>query len=101
MTIARATARQGRSSLFSAAAGSAWRGLRLVAWRFLGLFSGLVNVVCGTAIVISVLMAFFWEFSGAAPHFSFWRMIAFAGGCMALLCAYHGVLALVRPSRPD
>jgi hypothetical protein len=101
MTIARTTDEHGRSGLLVVIAVAAGRGLRFVAWRFLGLFSGLVGVIFGAAALITVLMAFVWELSGVAPHFSFWRMIGFAGGCLALIVAYHAVLELLRPRRRD
>jgi len=44
--------------------------------------------------LLGILMAFFFKFSGAAPHFSFWSTLAISVGFGLLLLIYEAMVRL-------
>lgn len=92
------TAARSEPSLAAAIARSllwlAWQALRLPVFALLVIFEPMVRVVFSCASLLAVLTAFLFEFSGVAPTFPFWGMIAFSVGCALLLIGYYGLLRM-------
>jgi hypothetical protein len=55
----------------------------------------IVRLALSSAALLGVLTAFLFEFSGAAPNFPFWGMLAISVGCMLALMAYYALLSLL------
>lgn len=71
-----------------------WQTVRLPVFAFLVILEPIVRFVLSAVALLGVLMAFFFELSGVAPHFPFWGMLGFSVGCGLLLIAYYALLRL-------
>lgn len=71
-----------------------WQAIRLPVFALLMILEPVVHFLLVAIALLSLLMAFFFEFSGAAPHFPFWGMLTFSAGCGLLLIAYEGMIRL-------
>ena len=73
----------------------AWDAVRLPILSLLLIFEPIVRLVLSWLTLLAVLTAFLFEFSGAAPSFPFWGMIAFSVGCALALTGYYALLSLL------
>lgn len=73
----------------------AWQALRLPVFALLVIFEPVVRLLLSWLTLLAVLTAFLFEFSGAAPGFPFWGMIAFAVSCALALTGYYALLSLL------
>lgn len=73
----------------------AWDAVRLPIFSLLMIFEPIVRLVFSWLTLLAVLTAFLFEFSGAAPRFPFWGMIAFSVGCALALTGYYALLSLL------
>lgn len=78
-----------------------WDAVRLPIFSLLLIFEPIVRLVLSWLTLLAVLTAFLFEFSGAAPGFPFWGMIAFSIGCALALTGYYALCAVfgTMPSR--
>lgn len=69
--------------------------LRLPIVALLLLFEPVVNVVCGAAAILGVLIAVVFELSAAGPRFPFIQVASISLAFGVILVLYHSVLALL------
>jgi hypothetical protein len=69
--------------------------IRLPIVAVLLLLEPVVNVVCGAAAVLGVLVAAAFELSAAGPRFPFLQVTAVSLACGVLLILYHSAIALL------
>jgi hypothetical protein len=69
--------------------------IRLPIVAVLLLLEPVVNVVCGAAAVLGVLVAAAFELSAAGPRFPFLQVTAISCACGLLLILYHSAIALL------
>jgi hypothetical protein len=69
--------------------------IRLPIVAALLLLEPVVNVVCGAAAVLGVLVAAAFELSAAGPRFPFLQVTAIAFASGLLLVLYHSAIALL------
>jgi hypothetical protein len=62
-----------------------WHGIRLPFLAFLMILEPVARFVLAAVALLGILMAFFFEFSGAAPRFPFWLVIGVSLSCGALV----------------
>lgn len=78
--------------------GALWLGyqaVRLPILSFLVILEPIVRTVLSGLALMGVLTSFVFEFSGAAPNFPFWLMLAISIGCVLALAAYYGAIRLL------
>jgi hypothetical protein len=85
------------SPLAAAALGTlslAWRAIRLPVAALLVILEPVVRFALSALALLSVLMAFFFEYTTELENFPFWGMLGFGVGCVLLLIAYYGLLRM-------
>jgi hypothetical protein len=80
--------------LMRGAFGLLWLAIRLPVFTFLVILEPVVRVLLATIALFGILLSFFFKFSGAAPHFPFWLMLAMSVGFGLALVAYNGLIRL-------
>jgi hypothetical protein len=63
-------------------------------FAFLVILEPVVRVVLSALALLSVLMAFFFEYATELPDFPFLGMLGFAVGCVLVLIVYYGLLRI-------
>jgi hypothetical protein len=71
-----------------------WQAIRLPVFSLLLILEPIVRRVLSWLALWTFLIAFVWKFSGAAPSFPFWAMLAFSASCALALTAYYALLRL-------
>ena len=71
-----------------------WQLVRLPIFTFLVILEPVVRMFLAGLALLGILMAFFFKFSGAAPHFSFWSTLAISVGFGLLLLIYEAMVRL-------
>lgn len=72
-----------------------WHLTRLAAVAVLVALAPVVETVCGTLMLLGLLVSVAFELSGARAHFPFWPMIALSLGFGVVLAVYHALIALL------
>lgn len=83
------------SSLSTAGSGVlclAWKAVRLPVFAFLVILEPVARVLLSALALLSVLMAFFFEYATELRDFPFLGMLGFGTGCVLLLVLYYGLL---------
>ena len=70
----------------------AWQAIRMPLLVFLMIVEPVVRFVMVAVALLGILAAFFFEFSGAAPHFPFWLILGLSLGCGALVIVLNAVM---------
>lgn len=70
----------------------AWQAIRLPVFALLVILEPVVRIVLSALALLSVLMAFFFEYATELPDFPFLGMLGFGVGCVLLLIVYYGFL---------
>jgi hypothetical protein len=69
-----------------------WRLIRLTILTFLVILQPVVGLVFGGLALLGILMSFFFNLSGAAPHFPLLTMLAISVGFGLVLVAYEALI---------
>jgi hypothetical protein len=69
-----------------------WLVIRMPALVFLMIVEPIVSFVLAAVALLGILVSFFFEFSGAAPHFPFWLIFGLSLGCGALVIVLNAVM---------
>jgi hypothetical protein len=72
-----------------------WHLVRLPALALLLALAPVVETVCGTLMLLGLLVSVAFELSGARAHFPFWPMIALSLGFGVFLVVYHALIGLL------
>jgi hypothetical protein len=72
-----------------------WHLARLPALALLLALAPVVETVCGTLMLLGLLVSVAFELSGARAHFPFWPMIALSLGFGVVLAVYHALIGLL------
>jgi hypothetical protein len=72
-----------------------WHLVRLPALALLLALAPVVETVCGTLMLLGLLVSVAFELSGARAHFPFWPMIALSLAFGVFLVAYHALIGLL------
>jgi small-conductance mechanosensitive channel len=72
-----------------------WQAVRLPLLSVLVILEPIVRIVLSGVAVMGLLTAFVFKFSGAAPHFPFWLVVAISIGCVLMLATYYWIVRLL------
>jgi hypothetical protein len=72
-----------------------WQAVRLLILSFFVVLEPIIRVLFSGLAMLGVLMAFLFEFSGAAPDFPFWQTLAISSACVVVLVAYYWAIRLL------
>ena len=71
-----------------------WQAIRLPIFAFLVILEPVVRLLLSALALLSVLMAFFFEYGTTPPDFPFRGMLAFGVGCILLLIVYYQLIRI-------
>ena len=69
-----------------------WLVIRMPVLVFLMIVEPVVSFVLAAVALLGILASFFFEFSGAAPHFPFWLIFGLSLGCGALVIVLNAAI---------
>jgi hypothetical protein len=69
-----------------------WRGIRLPLLAVLKILEPVARLVLAGVALLGILLAFFFEFSGAAPRFPFWLVFGLSLSCGVLVIVLSAVM---------
>ena len=71
-----------------------WQVVRLPVLAVLLVLEPFVSLILMGFGFLGIVVALILKFSGDAPHFPFWTMIAFSIGAILLQMAYHALIGV-------